>query len=589
MKPASPYPQDARPGRPALPFAAAGCALLLSAGLQAGCSTAGPLTEATVVNPPVAIASARHTTATGPAGKAAAQPETSTAAAAASAPARHDQRQRQNLDAERTRQLFESAREHVADFTGVPLDAVRLELVSDQTIDRIVAGETRHLLNAQFDDSPFRQRLLDSIMQSQAGSYAALYVDSRATVMVSETLLHSYMESLLAARPRDLPADSLRDQALLALLVHELAHAADDSQHRIHASRTLTFRASFAQSAVFEGHAQWLTRQICAQQGCSEGLAALDRFMFAASQSTNRQTQSVQAMSRNVLEYSYVEGERFISSLAERANGPALVRQALENPPVDPIQILAPRRFPDRARDQRNNRLLAAAAVLDHPWQQSPWASVETSPLKGINLRAEPENRAAAIDGFTRLINAMVALQIYNQEHAERPPVEVTLIGTDNEATATTFARIMHENAQALSPYQRREDLTLKLAGSAPVSATVYAAYNPLAEAPPGQLAPDRSMNARPARTDTGPGRSTARPTGAVAQQPVVTPNRPAADHPADTHGADYASITAASGHHVVQLAGYASLDALRDYALQFLATIADMPATRRPAPVPAG
>ena len=313
---------------------------------------------------------------------------------------------------------------------------------------------------------------------------------------------------------------NLQDQAVLALLIHELVHAADDRQHQIHANRTMSFRASFAQSAVFEGHAQWATRQICEQHACSAGLAALDRFMFSMGEPTNELTQSVQALSRNVLEYSYVEGERFIRQLAERENGEALIDDALATPPQDPIQILDPSSFPDHARARRNRALLDATRTLDHPWHRPPFASVETSPLKGINLRAEPENRAAAVDGFTRLITAMIALQLYDQSAPDQPPVEVTLIRTDTNATAALFSSIMHENARATSFREQRQRLPLRGRDGRLMTAAIYVAFEP-------------GLEAR-----------------------------------------EYASLTAATGQHVIQLAAYADSETLTDYALAFLTAV---------------
>jgi len=247
---------------------------------------------------------------------------------------------------------------------------------------------------------------------------------------------------------------------MLALFTHELVHAADDVRFNIQKRRTLSFRASFAQSATFEGHAQWLTRKICQQHACLTGLKAIDEFMFGREEEREQSLPAVQAIRRNVLEYSYVEGENFIAALAERPSGDALIEQLLNSPPEDPIQILAPLSYPDHARESRNQVLIKAVREADHPWARGSWNAVESSPLKGVNLRQNPTRRQAAVDGFTRLMSAIVAMQLYDESDVEQAPKELTLIHAKNPATAQLFAQSLHDNtrgpeALATSRHQR--------------------------------------------------------------------------------------------------------------------------------------
>jgi len=338
--------------------------------------------------------------------------------------------------------LFSMARELVEQTTETNLSDIRLHIVDDRQINAEVSYETRLLVQSQFRDTDFQEHFLTSIMNNQAGTYAALYAGRHKTVLVSRNMMESYALSLP-------PDRHVQDAALMALMIHELVHAADDQQYRIHEKRTLSFRASFAQSATFEGHAQWLTRYICSKADCLAGLEALDNFMFSRSSSPNQLTQSVQAVSRNVLEYSYIEGERFIAALAARPNGGELIKRLLSSPPSDPIQVLDPESFPDTAREQRNQELIRAGTGIPHQWLDKLWVAVDTSPLKGVNLQSDPERRQAAVDGFTRLITAMVALQLYDQSAPDQLPLEVTLLKTDTETTASLFATTLHANTKA--------------------------------------------------------------------------------------------------------------------------------------------
>jgi len=325
----------------------------------------------------------------------------------------------------------------------VDLGEIELKLVNDQPINAEVALETQRLVKEQFGQTAFADHFLEQVMSPLSGTYAALYSARLGAVMISRSMLASYERSLPATR-----GEPFRRAALLTLLIHELVHAADDLRYQIHDNRALNFRASFAQSATFEGHAQWATRRICAKAGCSEGLTALDDFMFSTDLPNSRLTQPVQAISRSVLEYSYIEGERFVTQLAKRDNGEQLIQDLLRTPPQDPIQILSPDTFPDVVRENLNQRLIMASRSVNHPLTIAPWIGVETSPLKGVDLRADPSRRQAAIDGFTKLIRGMVSVQFYDQQTPGAMPVEATLLQAESSHTARLFATMLHGNTQ---------------------------------------------------------------------------------------------------------------------------------------------
>ncbi len=350
---------------------------------------------------------------------------------------------------------FEQARLLVEDTLAIELDHIKLLLVDNQPINTEVAHETRRLVDAQFGETSFSEYFLSKVMKAQAGTFAALFSSRLDAVMVSRSMLANY--------ERSLPADEhVRHAALLTLLVHELVHAADDQRYGIHENRALNFRASFAQSATFEGHAQWVTRQICTVNDCLAGLDALDNFMFSRDAQPSQHSQAVEAISRNVLEYSYVEGERFIASLASRDNGAQLIHQLLTMPPHDPIQILAPDSFPNVEREDKNQRLIRASREIDHPWIDGSWTGVETSPLKGVNLRADPSRRQAAVDGFTRLLHGMVSMQLYNRAEPTANPMEVTLLHAESAQTAKLFAQTLHQNTQLPGSVENDEPLRIR-------------------------------------------------------------------------------------------------------------------------------
>ena len=336
-------------------------------------------------------------------------------------------------------ELYEVGRELVEQRFKVDLKDVTLDIVENDELEKIVRRETKRLTKAVFPDPEFAEFFLNRIMEDQAGSYAGLYVSPENAILVNRELMQIFMQSL-ESQPRRLQAESL-----LALLIHELVHAADNSQHNIHANRELNFRASVAQSAVFEGHAQLATRQICAQVGCLTGLKNLDRFMFEAPEPSDPVARSLQAISRNVLEYSYVEGERFLHQLSRRSDGDIRLQNVLREPPQDPVQILAPETYPNLPRVERNLSIVEMMQSIDHRWNQSQYAMIETSPIKGLDMRDNPARRQATKEGFTKLIQSMVGLQVFDQSTRSVLPVEITIMQTDTKVTAELFARSFFE------------------------------------------------------------------------------------------------------------------------------------------------
>ena len=347
------------------------------------------------------------------------------------------------INADSMQVLYDISRDLVEDYFELSLQEVRLELAANSKIERIVRRETQRLTNAVFDSSDFAKFFVDKVMEDQTGSYAGLFVHPENAVLVNSELLEIFLSQIDESDTR------LRAESILALLIHELVHAADNKRYQIHSRRTVNFRGSVAQSAVFEGHAQLATRDICENSGCARGLTELDKFMFEAPEPTDPVARSLQAISRNVLEYSYVEGERFVKGLRDRSDGQQHLDNVLLKPPGDPVQILTPETYPNTDRDKRNETVLNIIGALEHPWNRTSFAMIETSPIKGIDIRDDPERRAATKEGFTKLITSMIGLQVFNQSAKTLAPIEVSVMQTDTSETARLFAYSFYEKASS--------------------------------------------------------------------------------------------------------------------------------------------
>ncbi len=346
-------------------------------------------------------------------------------------------------------EIYKYAQVAVGKHFGISLEPVTLKLADNNELEHFVRRETDKLSHAVFHNNQFADFFVDKVLEDQAGTYAGLYVSPENQVVLNRELLAVFRNSLrdssnLSSQNKE---RDLIKQGLLALIIHELVHAADNKRFQIHNRRELNFRASVAQSAVFEGHAQLATREICSNLNCLRGLQSLDAFMFEAPEPTDPVARSLQAVSRNVLEYAYVEGERFLQSLKSLPNGKQRLEAVLKNPPEDPVQILDPQNYPDTARVQRNHVIFSRLQGVNHKWNSPQYALIETSPIKGLDLRNDPERRAATKEGFTRLIRSMVGAQLFDQQTTRIQPVEITVMQTENGETADLFAQSFHEKA----------------------------------------------------------------------------------------------------------------------------------------------
>lgn len=350
-----------------------------------------------------------------------------------------------------TFQVFGQARSWVEAESGTRLDQVRLVIAEPSELTREVSYLGRNLIRQQFHDSGYAERIINRMSAAGALSYLALYTNRGPTILVNRKMLIQWM--------RTMEQPLARTRALQALLTHELVHAADDKRYDIHADQRSSFRDSFSKSATYEGHAQLMTRRICTRHNCLSGMHSLEGFMFGAGRNRITPADNSQALGLSMLEYAYIEGENFLRQLQSRTNGKQLVERVLRDPPPDPVEILAPQTYPNVSRYRRNHDLSLVLQQASHYWSpRSPWTLVETSPLRGINVRKSPEKRTAAINGFTNLITAMSAVQLYDENAVHLDPLDIMLIETRNHEMADLFARSFAIKNHASDPtVQTRE------------------------------------------------------------------------------------------------------------------------------------
>lgn len=375
------------------------------------------------------------------------------------------------------RTRFDAARVWVEQRLDVALGEIGLAFAPTAVIEREVARETHRLVAAQFDDAALVDRLQADLARAQQGTYAAVYSARKSVVLVDASLRERLLELAEAGvRSAADDAQALAEDAMQALFVHELVHAADDARYDIVDRPDLDFRRSFTQAAVYEGHAQYRTREICARHDCLDGLALLERLMFDTATTLAAAGPVPRRFSNAALSFAYREGERFVAGLAAREGGAALLESALATPPLDPAQILVPSSYPDAAREARNQALLEHAQSVLHPWRADPFHMVAVSPLRGLSLDDRSERRAEVIDGLTRHAIAMVGVQIHEGGGGGPTPPEATLMQTTTESIAALFASSLHDEARLGATAEHQQRMSIRRGDGSAMSVVVQIA-----------------------------------------------------------------------------------------------------------------
>lgn len=207
------------------------------------------------------------------------------------------------------------------------------------------------------------------------------------------------------------------DQALRAILIHELVHADDDQVYDL--TKLLekgdSIESVDAINALIEGHAQFVSRAACATAGWSDGFERFTQSIGAhpLGEGAGEALQSLADVQSFASRFPYVEGERFVTAV-DSASGAAGRARLFESPPRELELIAVPGWYIDP--DSRPEVLYDMEPVLAsfiEGFDKTVWSSqrVELNPAQiaaGLSL-LEPED-VTRISESTR--GALVA-QVY--------------------------------------------------------------------------------------------------------------------------------------------------------------------------------
>lgn len=322
---------------------------------------------------------------------------------------------------------------------GVKLERVRVRLGTRAEIEDVLAAENEPIL-ARLDAPGRAADSARAFARALAPALLAKYAVAQDEVLVQAETFSS------TAALTGLPALT-GEPALRAVVLHELVHAADDERHDL--ARLFvdcrTADAVRAASAVLEGHAQLVARELAPRLGCAEGFATFSRAITAPPHAMAEASEGEKVLQRGPADFFtfvYTEGETFLAAIRQEG-GDESVQRAFRSPPPDTLVISHPSWF--LHPEQRPHLVFDLDRVLDsfaQGFAAEEWAGQRLS-MSPADLR----NGMAPVP--VEEIDAITAKMRQNRVHLVTPADEpgssqIALafleFGTPEEARSYLFA-----------------------------------------------------------------------------------------------------------------------------------------------------
>ncbi|MBK7645058.1 MAG: hypothetical protein IPJ19_18760 [Planctomycetes bacterium] len=325
-------------------------------------------------------------------------------------PSPHRRKSCAKVDEERVAAAFADVRSAVKDVLGVDVDeSFRPRIVAAKDIATRVAEENLPMVRLRQPDEELAQREADGYGRVFGQSALAKYTWTTKELLVSAKTWRRQATKM--KRPA-----LTSDEALRAVLVHEIVHALDDARYDIGkvmaGLRTVDAIQGF--NGVVEGHAQLLARRVCEKRGWASGFDVFTANIGGVPEgckSLRRGPARHLAAQGAMLASPYVAGESFMAAVeASGAESVVRVPRTARQPgsPVPTGLVVGPAKRP------KSKFASPAALDLCESWfPAETWASGRmTLPRAGLEAsmtRLGAELTKKALDG--RVTSTSITLQ----------------------------------------------------------------------------------------------------------------------------------------------------------------------------------
>jgi hypothetical protein len=334
---------------------------------------------------------------------------------------------------------FHSARALVAAELDVNLSHISLRIVDTPTIQGHARNGLLRAMRHDIDNDVFAKALVRNILTAQSsGSVLAIYSPEAKAILLHRENFLDYLNAVANL--------TSEQQAVQALLFHELIHAADDVKHKVFEQRNASYQEVFSKSTILEGHAQWQARRLCQLADCKAGFEQLNNYMFSRNNVDDPALSYIQTRNFRNLQFVYREGERFVDHLMRKSNGELLLEQAFNNPPRDSLQIIDPASFPNRGRENRNLQISNLIKASRKPWRDNEKSLLTRNIVAAAAFAGQPEARDPIVEFYTERVIAAAKHEYYDQKDEVPIPIAITVMQTDNDTTAVDTASLIFES-----------------------------------------------------------------------------------------------------------------------------------------------
>lgn len=232
---------------------------------------------------------------------------------------------------------------------------VRFRLVDVDTLQKTLEAELQVQLLTQLGDEDAARSEAKTYSTMMAPTLLGKYATEGSEIMICAQNFRTLARTL--ALPKLNSAEVLK-----AILIHESVHAVSDEIYgwsevleKIEKRETV-----MAYNAVFEGHAQHVTRALCEGTEIEE---AFDLYTSSVGRLDPDLPQAIEFLARIMASETvaaYIEGEKFVSAILLEGGEPAL-RKAYEHPPRDLDEIVRPEWYLDPSKRKKLEYDLDAA------------------------------------------------------------------------------------------------------------------------------------------------------------------------------------------------------------------------------------
>lgn len=219
-----------------------------------------------------------------------------------------------------------------------------VELKTKLTFREAKKSELRDILNkelvkqfeAQFEDPKKAETERKNWVRSMAQGILAKYAFGSGNVMVIPDTIGRV--ATLIDEPK-----LATNECLQAILVHECVHVIADQEHQFakHANTLGNTDELLAYNAVIEGHAQFIARKVCAENGWSEGFEIFTKSIGKVPDLGDEAENMLARVAAVSASWAYYQGEEFIAAL-HAAGGDKAIAKAYAEPPKSPAQVFHP-------------------------------------------------------------------------------------------------------------------------------------------------------------------------------------------------------------------------------------------------------